>query len=184
MILLIVLLLLSFIGFALSLKHSITDNGKITFISKTPEQDRIFKEFAYISGEITSPGIYQISPEMRVSDLIELAGGLTENADVIALNQEINLASKLQDEDHIAIPSKVLGENSLTIGEGSNGSINGLININTASLNELDSLPGIGPSTAQKIIDNRPYTAIEELLDVSGIGNAKFQEIKDLITTQ
>ncbi|MBN2016208.1 helix-hairpin-helix domain-containing protein [Candidatus Dojkabacteria bacterium] len=135
-----------------------------------------------ISGEVNNPGVYKFQEGQTVEDAINTAGGFTENADSDYINKDLNRAQKLVDEQKIFIPAK--GELNTSPIEGSfiSQSKSGKININTASLEELDSLPGIGPSYAQRIIDGRPYSNIEELKNIKGIGEATFSKIKDLIT--
>jgi competence protein ComEA len=177
--LLIILIILFTLGLYLNYKLY-NSNATIEFTNQPPITNTINKKFIYISGEVTNPGIYEFVDGMRISDVIEISGGVTENADSNYINKDLNLAEKLKDEQKIFIPSKVQ-----TLVESTNSPSNdteGLINLNTASLDELDSLPGIGPSTAEKIIDARPFNTIESLLDVSGFGESKYNEVKDLIT--
>lgn len=141
----------------------------------------------YISGEVANPDVYELPSGAILLDAINAAGGFSEEA-----NREIvNLALPLSDGMHVHVPD-ISEEAALPPASGgivpSNDSIGTPININTASLEELDRLPGIGPSIAQKIIDyrqeNGSFAAIEEVQNVSGIGPAKYEEIKDLITLQ
>lgn len=124
-----------------------------------------------IKGEVNKSGIYSVSSESRVNDIIILAGGFTKNADT----SRINLAERITDGMVIIIPSLVQEE------EQSN-----LININKASKEELMSLSGIGESKAQAIItyrnDNNGFRSIEELLKVNGISEKLYLSIKDKIT--
>lgn len=149
----------------------------------------------HITGEVNNQGIIYLSEGSRLADAIALAGGETKNADL----SQINLAYILEDGQKIYVPKKneKISE-YITIGTGNNvieedsNSLNNLkgekskVNINTATLNELDSLPGIGPSTAQKIIDYRQengnFKKIEDLQNVKGIGTAKYEELKNEIT--
>ena len=135
--------------------------------------------FVDISGQVNSPGVYEIGEGKIVWDLVELAGGFSEKVDLEFVAKNINLSRKLVSEDKIYIPQK--GEFvDGSIGPGSGQSER--VNLNTASLEELDTLSGVGPSTAQKIIDSRPYKAIEDLKNVPGIGDARFEELKDKVT--
>lgn len=156
----------------------------------------------HISGAVNNEGIVELAKGSRISDAIEKAGGLKEDANL----RYINLAEKLEDGVKIYIPtneeiakadSNNVGVTASSGGSSSSNSSGGSsssssstskskkININTATQDELDSLPGIGPSTAQKIItyrkENGKFQSIEELKEVKGIGDSKFNEIKDLI---
>jgi competence protein ComEA len=147
----------------------------------------------YISGEVVVPDVYELAPNDRIKQLIEAAGGFTTEADPAA----VNLAQPLTDGAHVHVPAKgkmstapavlsapVLQRNpdEVELGVGGN-----LVNINSANQAELEMLPGIGPKTAQKILDyravNGPFADIEAIMEVSGIGQAKFDQIKQLITT-
>ncbi len=144
----------------------------------------------HISGEVISPGVYTLPINSRLEAAIQAAGGFTENA----LQDGLNLAQPLQDGDKIEIPSMEIArttssaETDLTIERQPQAESTALININTASQTELESLPGIGPITAEKIIayrqENGPFTAIEEIQKVSGIGPATFERIQTLITIE
>ncbi|MFS8130904.1 MAG: helix-hairpin-helix domain-containing protein, partial [Candidatus Dojkabacteria bacterium] len=118
----------------------------------------------------------------RVSDLINKAGGFTPDADLDFIASNLNLSEKTKDEQHIYIPSITERTESNVAGAQSDATaIGGKVNINTATKDQLDALPGVGPSTADKIIAARPFESIEDLKDVSGIGDAKFDSIKDLV---
>ena len=130
----------------------------------------------HITGAVVLPGVYDLPPESRVADAIDAAGGFLPIAD----QEQINLAALLQDGMKIEIGTRsaysVLGGSS------------DRININTATVDELDGLPGIGPSTAQKIVDYRrqfgDFQRTDEIMKVSGIGSATYDRIKDLITVE
>ncbi len=136
----------------------------------------------HICGEVVNPGVYEIPEGSRVIDLIEKAGGATGAACIDSLN----LAREAMDGQKIYVPSIEEAEAGIfeaPAGEDSGYSLT--ININTASGAQLESLPGIGPVTAEKIIQyrsaNGPFARKEDLLDISGIGPKKFEAIKDLI---
>lgn len=165
------------------------------------------KIIVHISGEVKNQGVVELEENSRVNDAIEKAGGVTENAYM----KDINLAYKLEDGMKIYIPSREEVENSknngtsvnggvsssneyYSYGENTNGSSNvnskkdesnKKVNINTANKEELDTLPGIGEATAGKIIDyrnkNGKFKTKEEIKEVSGIGDSKYEQIKDLI---
>jgi len=138
----------------------------------------------YVSGAVTHPDVYELPAGSIVKDAIEAAGGATSEAD-LAL---INLALSVADGQHIYVPQQ--GEEIPPISQPTQPSDTtsgkaegkGKININTASQSEIETLPGIGPSKAQGIIENRPYDSIEDIQKVPGIGEATFQKLKDLIT--
>ena len=151
----------------------------------------------HITGEVKKEGVIYLEKGARIVDAIKEAGGETKNADL----SQVNLAYELQDGQKIYIPNKnekisqyIIGINGETI--DSNGTNTGnestssskegaKVNINTATQNELDGLPGIGPALAQRIIDfreeNGNFKSIEDIQNVKGIGNSKFDEIKDKI---
>lgn len=142
----------------------------------------------HITGEVNYPGVVILKEGDRVVDAIEAAGGEKDEANLNALN----LAYILNDGEKIYIPNKneeTQNQEYITSGIGDNTSSNtssALININSATIEELTSLPGIGEATANKIItyrkENGKFTSIEDLKNVPGIGNSKFEELKDLIT--
>ncbi len=135
----------------------------------------------YVSGSVNHPGLYALPFGSRVNDAIQAAGGFGENADTGA----INLAEILTDGGQVNVP-EIMQNQANHGGTGSMPRSNLLVDINTASLEELDTLPQIGPITAQSIIDyrvaNGPFNSIAGLLEVDGIGQVTFDEIKNLIT--
>jgi len=137
----------------------------------------------YISGEIENTGLFTLPAGSRVDDVIHAAGGTTDNANLDALN----LAKIVEDGEQIIVPELVISESNVDGTKPVNPSLI-LVNINTATLEQLDTLPGIGPKTAQNIIDfrnaNGPFESIEEIQDVPNIGPVTFDKIKDLIATE
>lgn len=140
-----------------------------------------------IDGEVEHPGVYTLPVHGRVQDAVEAAGGFTDQASP----GSVNLAALLEDGDHIYIPALTtsrVGEESTgvsALGLSTDGKIISLVNINQASLDELVSLPGIGPVTAEKIIIYREehiFTRIEEIQKVPGIGPATYEQIKLYLT--
>lgn len=129
----------------------------------------------YVTGAVKNPGVYYLDIGSRLDNLLDICGGVLENADI----KNINLAKKLSDSDKIDIP--VIKEESLE-NEDIEDDEKDKININTASETELMTLNGIGKSTAQKIIEYRKvqeFTEIEDLMEVQGIGESKFNNVKD-----
>jgi competence protein ComEA len=139
----------------------------------------------HVSGAITNPGVYKLHPNSHIQEAIEAAGGLLPEADTDTLN----LASKLEDGEKILVPYK--SQEGAVLPQETNGNTEDSqiiypININTATLDELILLPGIGEVKGQAIIDyreaNGPFVVIEQIQNVSGIGPTTFENIKDLIT--
>jgi competence protein ComEA len=135
----------------------------------------------YVSGEVNQAGLYALSAGSRVNDAIQAAGGFSVHANRGALN----LAATLENGEQIDVPELIPSTVTEGVTRLTNPSLN-LVDINTATLEQLDILPGIGPKTAQEIIDyrnaNGPFARIENIMDVPGIGQATFGKIKDLIT--
>lgn len=154
----------------------------------------------YISGQVAKEGVVTIESDKRLADAVEQLGGLTKNADT----NNINLAMKLEDEKHYIIPkegevipnnsdSAQVTSNTVDNNQANNSSNNttqsdsqgGKININTADLKQLDDIPGVGEATANKILsyrdENGEFKSIEEIKNVNGIGEKKFENMKDLI---
>src|SRR5574341_3768 len=139
-----------------------------------------------VRGAVAKPNVYSLPPGSRVQDALVLAGGALDTADI----RTMNLARKLNDGEQIYIPA--MGEATLTPAAGtapfSKTPFGKLVNVNTATAAELDALPGIGPTYAQRIVDyrtqNDPFNKIEDIKKVRGIGDALFEQIKNLITVQ
>ena len=137
-----------------------------------------------VSGAVASPGVFELSGDARVQDAIERAGGLADDADLSTLNR----AASLADGQKIYVPRQ--GEAAsvagavVGAGDGAPG-VSSLVNINTADETALDALPGVGPSTAAAIIEDRnangPFASVEDLMRVSGIGEKKFEKLKSAI---
>ncbi len=138
--------------------------------------------FVDMEGAIVKPGLYKLPQNSRIQDGLVAAGGLSAQADRSYVAKNLNLATKLVDGAKVYIP--IEGETeSIKSATGIKGStLEGFINLNSASEGELDSLPGVGPVTAQKIIDGRPYGSIQELLNKKIVGGKVFDQIKDRIT--
>lgn len=139
---------------------------------------------ADIAGAVLKPGVYELKFGSRVNDLLVLAGGLALDADRDWVAKNLNLAQKLNDGAKIYIPEKEeVGNGKPEAGSGSRGeNWETRININTATIPELDTLWGIGEATARKIVAGRPYQKIEDLINKSVITTSVFERIKDRIT--
>lgn len=143
----------------------------------------------YICGAVKNSRVVTLNENSRICDAIDAVGGLNDDADLTT----INLAYVLEDGEKIYIPTKgeeIIEEASsisdLSSSSASNSIKNNKININKATQTELESIPGIGPSTALKILNyrnqNGKFSSIEDIKNVSGIGDKKFEKIKDYIT--
>ena len=146
--------------------------------------------------------LYQVDYGARIKDVVDKAGGLSDDADVIFFNRNFNLARVVTDQEKIYVPSIAEINNGifiqnqlmldyttptnnqlLTTDNQSPGANNqSLININDVTIEELDQLPGIGQVTANKIIANRPYSKLEELLTKKVVNKGVFEKIKNLIS--
>ena len=150
----------------------------------------------HVAGEVNTPGVYSLAAGSRMVDALDAAGGPTNRADL----EVINLATPITDATQIYVPARNQtarptfrrpqpgvngGVNSGAIGQADNQQ-GGVININRASAAELEQLPGVGPATAQAIIDyrtsNGPFATPEDLLDVKGIGPAKFASMRNKVS--
>lgn len=160
----------------------------------TPAPLRIF-----VNGAVAAPDVYEMAHDEIVQQAIERAGGFLDEADTAV----VNLALPLQDGMQIYVPtveetaeqtqpiitSPVVRSGGIEVeaaGDTAVATDGGIVNINTATVAELDTLPGIGPSTAEKIVEyrdsNGPFATIDEIMSVSGIGPAKYEQIEAFIT--
>jgi competence protein ComEA len=141
-----------------------------------------------VAGAVKTPGVYALARGSLISDAIAAAGGAATDADL----DRINKAMPLQDGAQVyvpriaqAMPTLVNPTTALPVTRAGQALAPAkLVNLNTASLEELDTLPGVGPATAQLIVKGRPFGAVEDLMRVKGIGQATFDKIKDLITVK
>lgn len=154
----------------------------------------------HVAGAVNNPGVYQLSSSARVVDAISAAGGALQNADL----ESINLAQTIVDTEQVYVPAKRAARPRITVAPrlrprrnsattvpslvgGSGGApVSKLVNLNTATATELDSLTGVGPSTAKAIISYRTkkgsFTKVEDLLNVPGIGPAKLAAMREEVT--
>ncbi|MBI2326218.1 ComEA family DNA-binding protein [Candidatus Collierbacteria bacterium] len=138
-----------------------------------------------VSGAVVSPGVYKLAEGARVKDALVAAGGVSSVADRTILAKEVNLATVVTDGQKIYIREKSDGPpigSGVTAGGQAGATTADKINLNTASLSELDSLWGVGEVRAGEIVKNRPYAKIEDLLTKKVITKSVFEKIKDQIT--
>ncbi|WIV10626.1 helix-hairpin-helix domain-containing protein [Proteiniborus sp. MB09-C3] len=142
------------------------------------------KIIVHIDGEVINPGVIELNEGARIIDAVNIAGGLTQYAD----EKRINLAKKVQDEEKIYIPKVGEDVSDLETTFVNHDSPNqGKVNINTATKEELQSLSGIGPVLAERIIEyrqNHKFSNIDDIKKVAGIGDKKFESIKDFIVVK
>ncbi|MFH0864255.1 MAG: ComEA family DNA-binding protein [Candidatus Gottesmanbacteria bacterium] len=160
-------------------------NNKSATVSFIQEDNNIAsnsgKIKADIEGSVVNPGVYELNSGSRIQDLLIMAGGLTATADREWMNRSLNQAAKVADGAKIYIPM-VNDATVSKVDSSEQKATNELISINSASLSELDTLSGVGPVTAQKIIDGRPYQTIEELVSRKIVGQSVFEKIKEKIS--
>ena len=193
--LVIILIILLIIGLRIYTqeKNAITIVQAVDSIESSIEKENMQEEICivHISGAVSNPGVYQLNGNKRIIDVVKIAGGELENANVDA----VNLAAHIFDGQKIVIP--FLAENS---GENNNQNVlpnknpeqygyssqNNLVNLNTATSSQLEDLPGIGPVLAKSILEYRQkygqFRDIADIKNVGGIGEKRFESIKEYIT--
>lgn len=142
-------------------------------MSENTKNDEII---VYVSGEVATPGLVTIKPKSRVAHALELCGGVLTSADVNA----VNMATTLTDGMHIYVPEK-----KIPLATEIEHNASDKINLNTANVKELDALPGIGPAMAERILkyreQNGKFRSIEDIKKVKGIGEGRYEKLKDKI---
>ncbi len=165
--------------------------AKVEVLGESEKSESVGMLTAEIAGEVNYPGVYKIPEGSRVDDLIILAGGLTPKADTLWADKYLNRAARLTDGQKVFLPlaDNHSGGSTAKKDEGDqnvspiiSSDSNDLININTASLDQLDSLPGIGQKYGQSIIEHRPYSTTSELVSKGAIKQNLFEKIKDKIS--
>jgi len=135
-----------------------------------------------VVGAVRRPGLYRLAQGTRVADALSRAGGLTPKAD----RTLVNLAAPLADGEQVIVPARVSGAGAAGISGGSGSAAPaGPVHLNVATLEQLDALPGVGPVTAQKILDYRQkhgaFGSVDELDAIPGIGPARLDQLRDLV---
>ena len=169
------------------LEGGVMQNGEQLAASKTKGIT------VYVSGEVKNPGMYEMPAGSRAQEAIEKAGGMTVNANI----NKVNLAKKCKDGMQINVPALNVKQGKTRVGSNqernSAGNVSNAetvqenlttVNLNSATSEELENLPGVGQATAQKIIEYRQqhrFNKIEDIMNVKGIGKAKFQKMKDYL---
>ncbi len=187
----LILLGLIFLGSGILLFRNFNKDSDIEIVESVENSGSGEDLVVEIAGAVEKPGVYCLPQNSRIEDLLIKAGGLSADADREWTERYINRAAKLIDGQKIFLPKK--GEQSMNVSAnnprgdvggvlGNSESYSGLININTASQKELESLSGIGPVYAQSIIEHRPYSSTEELLSKSALKEYVYEKIKDKVT--
>ncbi len=138
----------------------------------------------HVVGEVRRPGLYRLRDGSRIADAVRRAGGARHGADLAALN----LAAPLVDGVQVLVPSLVTVEGAPSSGAGAGGGAASVstVTLSSATIEELDELPGVGPITAQKIVDYRtehgPFGSVDDLDAVPGIGPTRVEQLRDLVT--
>lgn len=149
----------------------------------TPTALLSFELKVYLTGAVYRPGLYAVKEGDRLAEVIALAGGTTEDADLLA----VNMAVRVKDQDHVHVP-KVGEESPTATVAGQSPASNGNIDINTADAELLETLPGIGEVRAKAVVQyreqNGPFNRVDDIVAVSGIGAATLEGIRDLIAVR
>jgi competence protein ComEA len=138
----------------------------------------------HVVGEVRRPGLYRLRDGARIADAVHRAGGALRDADLAA----VNLAAPLVDGVQILVPARTVAPNGSPAGSagGATGAATGPVSLSSATLDELDQLPGVGPITAQKIVDYRtehgPFASVDDLDAVPGIGPTRIEQLRELVT--
>lgn len=133
----------------------------------------------HVSGWVAAPGLYQLAAASRVADAVAAAGGLLPGADTTS----VNLAAPIADGEQVVIPGPAGAASGASVKPGDRG--DGKVHLNRATAEDLETLPGVGPVLAERIVEYReqhgPFTTVEDLLDVPGIGEAKLAVLRDQV---
>lgn len=137
--------------------------------------------YVHAAGAVAQPGVYRVQPGGRVADVVDAAGGPGPDADL----DQVNLAARVADGERVYVPRRGEAPTPGAPGGGAGGAGSGPVDLNTATVDQLVSLPGIGPATARAIVDHRAeqgrFTSVDQLLDVRGIGEAKLAALRPLV---
>jgi competence protein ComEA len=179
---------LNFGGTKVEVLGSTTENSSADVSGSASGSGELVVE---ISGEVINPGVYKLPNGSRVDDLLIVAGGFSANADRAWTDRYLNRAAKITDGQKVYIPPVSQqstgstargGGGDQTVSPAISSDSNALININTASLSQLDALPGIGQVYGQSIIDHRPYSTVDELLSKGALKTSVYNKVKDMVT--
>lgn len=167
------------------LLRSATQSVPIRFSSDITQGSPSAKTIAVdIQGAVIRPGVYQVAPGTRVGSLIDLAGGLADSADIDRIARTVNRAAAVADGAKYYVPHRAEQQGSSQTATSAPSEVAGTstVSINSASLEVLDTLPGVGEVTAKKIISGRPYATIEELVSKRIIGASLFSKLRERLS--
>lgn len=170
-------LLMFVVSLLLFTQTKIDATGQSTIIIQKNRLEGIFG-MVDVGGAVQKPGVYPIEAGQRIYELIDKAGGLTDDADLVFFDKNINRAQKLNDQVKVYVPFKT-PEKLLEPLESSSSF---LISLNSSDMADLETLPGVGEVTAKKIVDNRPYSTINDILQKKIVKSSVYEKIKLLIT--
>lgn len=192
-----VALLITIVALAIYIKNNQGSNEEIVDTASTSLDNRLDKStkiYVDVSGAVKKPNLYQVSFGARIKEVIDKAGGLSADADIMFFTRNFNLARIVSDQEKIYVPSileinaGIFIQNQQTLNYISPAEvINNVpamdsISLNYATVEELDQLPGVGQVTANKIISGRPYATLEELLTKKVVNKGVYEKIKSLIS--
>ena len=144
-------------------------------------EDELSEIMVDVSGAVVKPGLYKLENNARINDALVMAGGLSEDVDQDWFSKNLNLAKKLVDGQKLYIPLKGETNNDAPL-QSKGTSLTDKININSASVSQLDTLWGVGEATANKIIEGRPYGSVEELLTKKVVNSNVYERLKDKVS--
>jgi competence protein ComEA len=159
------------------------DGASLVEAPSSPDATRPIELVVDVQGGVVRPGLVSLAAGARVADAVEAAGGYAPSADLLAAAAALNLAATLSDGQQVFVP--VAGLSGGPANSGGSGGGDGLVNLNTASPEELEALPGIGPVTVQKIVAARaeqPFDSLEELVERKVLNRGQLDDIRDLVT--
>jgi competence protein ComEA len=139
-----------------------------------------------VGGAVARPGVYHLPPGSRVADAIDAAGGYGPSIDAALADRQLNLAAVVRDGEQVHVPARGEGGPAAAVPDGpASGSAGGPVNLNTATPEALDTLPGVGPATVAKIVaarEERPFATVDELLARKVVGAATLEKLRPLVT--
>ena len=176
----IVLVMLVLAGRYLGDGEGVASEARATRVTRVDDAAARAKLVVHVVGAVRRPGLYRLTEGARIADAVRLAGGATKRAQL----ELVNLAAPVSDGTQVVVPRKVQAGSGGTAAADAAGA-QGPVHLNTATLEQLDALPGVGPVTAQKIVDYREqhgaFSSVDELDAIPGIGPARLEQLRELV---